>query len=949
MVDNDHSSFSSVFMVDVAADEYTAQHMNPVFGGSYARRGCWSELLAHYTDEIVHPDDRDVFMRQMGEKGLWSTFDGTVTMAGFDYRRLVDGTVSFNRINVVLIEQDDEGHAAKYMVTMTDVTAETLERQRRELLESYQRGFRQGMSIIHDGEYLMDLDTNRYYSFKTGRAFRDAMPDEGVTSDFISYFIASFPEGNAYVGRISQMLTEEWMRDVLADGRLHELDYSRLIDGHDRWFRLALIAVNLHGEDYVRYVMAATTEITDVMRERKRLEDDLRREMAMLRSFRNVYEQSYIIDVADASARTIVVPDDYAALIDAAGGDLARANELVIEQMIDPEYAPRMREFLDLADVDERFRDTNLQSVEYLCKDGLWRRGNLIVVARDSARHVIAIIYAVQQVDDEKTRELQYQEALREAAASAEKANLAKTEFLSQMSHDIRTPMNAIMGFSTLLLQDHSDPQKVESATRKILSSSQQLLVLINDVLDMSKIESGKVELNVRDFHLADAIAAVDQIIRPAMEAKGQDFRIRVSDLAQDEFLADEPRISQVLVNLLNNAHKYTQEGGTVSLLVRGLAATSNRYQRVEFVVKDNGMGMSEEFVRTIFDPFTREEREGMAQIQGTGLGMAITKNLVDLMGGTIDVQSKLDEGTTISFVLPLRIPDHEVDLSFWEDHSLTHMLVVDDEKDICENVVNTMQSTGVRCEYVLDGPSAVELVRTAHGECDDFNLVLLDWRMPNMDGIQTARELRQILPPEVMIIILTAYDWSNIEDEARAAGVSGFMMKPFFLSSFRDVVQTAVEGTQYAAGEKGAGAAPGEADAAAEDAVLEGLNVLAAEDNAINAEILGEVLRMNGATVTTMPNGREVLQRFAESTPGEFDLVLMDIQMPIMNGLEAARQIRALGREDAATIPIIAMTANAFADDVQRSLAAGMNAHVSKPMNIAALKHAVYQVLHEA
>ena len=674
------------------------------------------------------------------------------------------------------------------------------------------------------------------------------------------------------------------------------------------------------------------------------------------------------------------------------------------------------------------------------------------------------ISFSITDISEVVAREEESANVLREALAAAEAANAAKTDFLSRMSHDIRTPMNAIIGFSTLLLRDADDPDKVRDEARKILNSSNHLLGLINDVLDMSKIESGNVQLNISEFSLPETLATIDAIMRPQMEKKGQIFDLYVSGLRHETFVGDQQRLQQVLINVLSNATKYTPEGGRITLRVNGLRETSGKFDAVSFEITDNGRGMTEEYQKILFEPFSREQLKGQEQAQGTGLGMAITRNLVNMMSGTISVRSRLGEGSTFTIVLPMHLPDAQADRAFWKTHSMTHMLVVDDEEEVCLNVIDAMQDTGVRIEYALDGATSVTTIEAAHGQRDDYDIVLLDWKMPGMDGIETARAIRRSIAErgageaarDVLIIVLTAYDYSSIEDEARAAGVDGFILKPFFTANLQRTIEQLQEGKEEkegeagdagsggsdahagvtseeksgsssahagvtsGAGSDGSGAHAGVTSGAGSDGsdahagvtseersggsaahagvtstvayngsgaagsadavsgaspavtaatVLNGLQILAAEDNDLNAEILTELLGMNGATVTVYPDGQKALQAYIDAPVGAYGAILLDVQMPVMDGHQTARGIRALAgegsideengvtgsadlseekRREAARIPVVAMTANAFSDDVQRALEAGMDAHVAKPLNIEHLKETLARVMRE-
>lgn len=538
----------------------------------------------------------------------------------------------------------------------------------------------------------------------------------------------------------------------------------------------------------------------------------------------------------------------------------------------------------------------------------------------------------------DRTQERQMYRMLDEALHTAKAANEAKSNFLANMSHDIRTPMNAIVGFAVLLGKNAENPDRVREYTRKITSSSQHLLSLINDILDMSKIESGKTVLNMVEFSLPELMDELHTMMLPQAKAKGQSFELYTHGQLPERLLGDKLRLNQVLINLLSNAVKYTQEGGQIALTVRSLPQNGPGRAHLRFTVADNGFGMSEGFVQTIFDPFAREITDYTREIQGTGLGMAITKNIVDLMGGTIAVESELKKGSSFTIELELAIVSEEKNDTFWVDHNLTRLLVVDDEEDICLDIKTTMEGAGVEVSYATEGVKAVELSVRADQEGRAFHIILLDWKMPQMDGIETARRIRQQVGPKVPILMLTSYDLEDAQQAAgEDAGIDLFLPKPFFASSFQRAVAQLVEQETS-----------GDSNTESKEYSLEGLRVLAAEDNEINAEILLELLGMEGVQCELVSNGREAVERFADSQPGKFDLIFMDIQMPVMDGYEATRIIRAGNHPEAKTIPIIAMTANAFEEDIQMALAAGMNAHTAKPVSMDKLKETIRRVLEE-
>lgn len=534
------------------------------------------------------------------------------------------------------------------------------------------------------------------------------------------------------------------------------------------------------------------------------------------------------------------------------------------------------------------------------------------------------------------TEDKRLRSQLEQALDIAKAANEAKSSFLSNMSHDIRTPMNAIIGFSHLLARDAENPEKVREYTHKIATSGQHLLGLINEVLDMSKIESGKTTLMLKEFSLVEMVEELNLITQPLAKAKQQTFDIYTTGVTEEKLIGDSMRVKQILLNLLSNAIKYTEEGGRVQLSINQLNHIEGKNVHLRFEVSDNGIGMSQEYLEKIFEPFTRETDSKVNKVQGTGLGMSIAKNLVELMGGSIKVTSEKGKGST--FVVGLEFPSvsHSEDQAFWEEYGISRILVVDDEEDICKNVSELLIETGVNAEYALQGSSAVEMVSKAHAEKLDYDIILLDWKMPKMDGVETARQIHRLVGKEVTILALTAYDWSDIEEEAKEAGVTAFVQKPFFLSNFRATIAKLKEdvvkiGEEHIA-ERG----------------FEGLRFLVAEDNDLNAEIIEELLEMEGAKSVLACNGKEALELFEGSSEGYFDAILMDVQMPVMLGTEATRRIRQSSHPQASTIKIIAMTANAFAEDIEHNLESGMDAHLSKPINIENLKKTVLSLLKE-
>ncbi len=564
----------------------------------------------------------------------------------------------------------------------------------------------------------------------------------------------------------------------------------------------------------------------------------------------------------------------------------------------------------------------------------------IVVLVTLAAFFLCCLLYYLNQKQQnmlrrerEEEREV-HNKQLAEALQAAQIASNSKTTFLSNMSHDIRTPMNAILGFTTLLAKDAENPVKVKAYTKKIMSSGQHLLSLINDVLDVAKIESGKVVLTIAEFTLNDLVSSVDAIIRPIAAARNQAFHVSVTDIKHEYLIGDETRINQILINLLSNAVKYTPEGGNIWFRIIGLKQHSSQFEHIRIEVEDDGYGMTPEYLETIFDAFTRAENSTTNKVQGTGLGMAITKNIVELMGGTIEVTSEVDKGSLFKVDLELRIPDGQTDEQFWVNCGISRILAVDDDAEICKSIQVLMKDTGVVVDTVLRGEEAIRVLQEAYETDHAYQMLLLDWKMPGMDGVETAERIRSLFPEPIPILFLTAYDGDEVQEEALHSENIGILAKPFFVSAFKEKI---LEMRSRHQGEN-------TAVEAVENNSLEGLHFLVAEDNEINAEILLELLGLEGAASEIVENGQLAVERFSMAAAGEFDAILMDVQMPVMNGYQATRMIRSLPRSDAKEIPIIAMTANAFAEDVKEALDAGMNVHVAKPIDMELLKKTVNQ-----
>jgi len=525
---------------------------------------------------------------------------------------------------------------------------------------------------------------------------------------------------------------------------------------------------------------------------------------------------------------------------------------------------------------------------------------------------------------------------LQVAVEKAESANRAKSTFLSNMSHDIRTPMNAIIGFTTLALSNIDDTDRVKDYLGKTLASSNHLLSLINDVLDMSRIESGKIHLEEVEVNLSDVLHDLKTIVSGQIYAKQLELYMDAMDVTDEDVYCDKTRLNQILLNLLSNAIKFTPAGGTVSVRVRQLAGKVRGCGQYEFRIKDNGIGMSQEFAQKIFEPFERERTSTVSRIQGTGLGMAITKNIVDMMGGTIEVQTAQGKGTEFTVCVPMRAQTEQRPVEKITELEGLKALVVDDDFNTCDSVTKMLVKVGMRAEWTLSGKEAVLRARQSIEMSDVYHAYIIDWRLPDMNGIEVTRQIRS-LHDDTPIIILTAYDWSDIEVEAKAAGVTAFCSKPMFMSDLRETLMSAL-------GQKSADAVQGLLPE--KNADFKGKHILLVEDNALNREIAQEILREYGFLVDSAENGAVAVEKVSNAAPGSYDLVLMDVQMPIMDGYTATRKIRALDDPARAKLPILAMTANAFDEDRRNALESGMNGFLSKPIVIDDLVQELRKIL---
>ena len=548
---------------------------------------------------------------------------------------------------------------------------------------------------------------------------------------------------------------------------------------------------------------------------------------------------------------------------------------------------------------------------------------------------LVKALLASMDVSQEKKAEIESHKALKDAYRAAENASRAKTEFLSNMSHDIRTPMNAIIGLTAIAGANIESQDRVVECLGKITKSSRHLLGLINEVLDMARIESGRISLAEEDFSLPELVDNLITLTKPAIDEHHHQLEVHIEHIEHEAVCGDSLRIQQVFVNLMSNAVKYTPDGGNITFTIKEKPNGFSELGCYEFSIEDNGIGMTPEFQKIMFEPFSRADDHRTTKVQGTGLGMAIARNIVNLMNGDIQVESAPNKGTKITVTVYLKLQENEKE----QEKELLDLpvLVVDDDKTCCESTVATLQEIGIAGEWVLTGKEAVERCYARHETNSDYFAVILDWKMPEMDGIATARKIRERVGEDVTIIILTSFDFSEIEEEARAVGVNAFMAKPLFRSRLTATLR------QFTSGKQEKNARNYLEDFAKEN--YAGKRILLVEDNELNREIATEIIGMTGVTIDSAENGKIAVEKVMKAPEKWYDLIFMDIQMPIMNGYEATAAIRALAG-NRGKVPIIAMTANAFAEDVQLAKNTGMNEHIAKPLDLNKLNDVLKQWL---
>ena len=707
----------------------------------------------------------------------------------------------------------------------------------------------------------------------------------------------------------------------------------RMKDGDSREYLLGM-CIDVTEMTMLKKAEAEANVKMSELKEKLTLQDQLQKQQmhqkelnSMITAMASDYRSVYHVDIDEDNAVCYRAdPDDPEQIGEGVHFPYYETFREYCNEHVDEEFREDFLRFIDPDNIRKALATENIIAFRYLAMRGGKEYYEMLRMAGvrhpkdrdDNIVHAVGVGFTI--IDTEMRETLARNHALRDALAAAEEANRAKTAFLSNMSHEIRTPMNAIIGLNNIALSDETISDSTREYLNKIGDSAHHLLGIINDILDMSRIESGRMVIRNEEFSFAKTLEQVNTIIGGQCRDKGLAYSCSLLGSIEDYYIGDDMKLRQIMINILGNAVKFTPEGGKVELIIEETARFDGK-STLRFVFRDTGIGMSEEYLPKLFDPFTQENSAYISAYGSTGLGMPITKSLVELMNGNISVESRKGKGTTFTVTITLLDTDHRPEEE--EGVPLPHdmcVLVIDDDPVACEHAQIVLGQIGITCEKALSGLDGIEMVKLRHVRREPYNLILVDWRMPDLDGLETTKQIRAAVGSETPIIILTSYNWEDIAEEARLAGVDTFVSKPLFAGSVMDQFREAFKRKN--------------SRLAGETADLKGRRVLLAEDMPVNAEILMMILAMREMEVDLAENGKVAFDKFSQHGAGYYDAILMDIRMPVMDGLEASSAIRALDQADAGTIPIVALTANAFDEDVQRSMQAGINAHLSKPVD---------------
>ena len=867
----------------------------------------WSNLL--------HPEDHDRVMQLL----LETIEDKTnATKYNAEYRlKMQDGQYQWFRASAEVIRRLD-GSANRIAGIISNIDAEKRSRMQAQRAAAFHRAF----TSANLCEYYVNLEKNTFDTFKVEPSLMTAF-EQSHTWDGLVRFLVD----NYVVEEDKKSVTNFYNRAYITEklkGLETELrqDCRIVLNGEERWVSNVVMRGEIEDSEYAMIFLRDITESKAETARRMQMASDNASMELLIQSMVRLLDRFVVCDLENDRYRFYNLQGE---MIYAPIGTYHDFVEQVAAKYKTLEPLDALAALISPENIRRNLQDENdIYKFEYCSIDeNTYKIASFIPLEWDGTKLVKALL-ASMDVSQEKKAEIESHKALKEAYRAAENASRAKTEFLSNMSHDIRTPMNAIVGLTAIAGANIESQDRVVECLGKITKSSRHLLGLINEVLDMARIESGRISLAEEDFRLPELVDNLLTLTKPAIDEHHHQLEVHIEHIEHEAVCGDSLRIQQVFVNLMSNAVKYTPDGGNITFTIKEKPNGFSELGCYEFSIEDNGIGMTPEFQKIMFEPFSRADDHRTTKVQGTGLGMAIARNIVNLMNGDIQVESAPNKGTKITVTVYLKLQENEKE----QEKELLDLpvLVVDDDKTCCESTVATLQEIGIAGEWVLTGKEAVERCYARHETNSDYFAVILDWKMPEMDGIATARRIRECVGEDVTIIILTSFDFSEIEEEARAVGVNAFMAKPLFRSRLTATLR------QFTSGKKEKNARNYLEDFAKEN--YAGKRILLVEDNELNREIATEIIGMTGVTIDIAENGKIAVEKVMEAPEKWYDLIFMDIQMPIMNGYEATAAIRALAGSRG-KVPIIAMTANAFAEDVQLAKNTGMNEHIAKPLDL--------------
>ena len=867
---------------------------------------------------LLHPEDKDRVLALLQKAIADRTNQTKYTI---EYRlKMRDGQYRWFRTSAEIVRRLN-GSAHRIAGIISNIDAE-----KRNLMQAQRAAaFHRAFTNANLCEYYVNLDKNTFDTFKVEPSLLTAFEQSETWDELVQFFVDNYviePDKKAVIEFYNRAYIAEKLKGL--ESELCQ-ECRIVLNGEERWVRNVVMRGEMEDSEYAMIFLRDITEAKAETARRTQMASDNAAKEQLIQSMVRLVDHFAVWDLKNDSYvlynindRTPYKPSG--AFHELRAGVLERYKTLApLESMEVLLTSENIRKNLSKQDDIYKFEYCSLDERTY-------KIASFIPLEWEGAKPV-KVLWICMNVTQEKKAEIESRKALKEAYQAAENANRAKTEFLSNMSHDIRTPMNAVIGLTAIAGANINNQDKVVECLGKITKSSRHLLGLINEVLDMARIESGKMSLVEEDFSLPELVDNLLTLTKPAIDEHKHNLEVQIEHIEHEAVCGDSLRIQQVFVNLMGNAIKYTPDGGDITFSIKEKPNGFSELGCYEFSFTDNGIGMTPEFQKIMFEPFSRADDHRTTKVQGTGLGMAITKNIVNLMNGSIAVNSAPNQGTKITVTIYLKLQENEKG----QEKELMDLpvLVVDDDKTCCESTVATLKDIGIAGEWVQSGKEAVERCRARHETCCDYFAVILDWKMPGMDGIETARRIREQVGQEVPIIILTSFEFSEIEEQARQAGVNAFIAKPLFRSRLTATLR------KFRSGKKDESVKNCLEDFAKSD--YSDKRILLVEDNELNREIASEILGMTGVTVEMAENGKIAVDKVMESPENRYDLIFMDIQMPIMNGYEATAAIRALpGRRG--KVPIIAMTANAFAEDVQLAKNTGMNEHIAKPLELAKL-----------